>query len=215
MKIIIINGSPRTNGSTATILHQIENELISNGVETAYYDLKELYIDPCSGCCSCYKTGHCYKNDDAEILSEQIRKSDGLVIGSPTYACNVSGTMKLFIDRGHFVIEQLLYNKFCITVSTGENYGYRKTLRILNELVLYSGGYICGSIAVKTPFAESFPINDKTKRLCCRTSRNLILCRRSLLQSIAHNIIFRFGIRPFVYKKGPAYQGVIDRWEEI
>lgn len=212
MKIIIINGSPRTKGSTATILHQIENELIASGVETEYFDLKELQINPCSGCCSCFKTGHCYINDDAEKLSELIGRSDGLVIGSPTYASNVSGIMKQFIDRGHFVIEQLLHNKFCITVSTGENYGYRNTLKILNDLVLYSGGNICGSIAVKAPFAASYTVNDKIRRKCSTSVRKMIRQHRSPLQAIAHKIIFRFGIRPFVLKKGAAYQGVIDRW---
>ena len=135
MQAVIINGSPRAKGITAAILHQIESELIRNGVETAYYDLNSLQISPCTGCCSCYKTGHCYMKDDAEILSEQISRCDGLVIGSPTYASNVSGTMKQFIDRGHFAIEQLLHDKFCITVSTGENYGYKDTLKILNRLV--------------------------------------------------------------------------------
>lgn len=50
MKVIIINGSPRVKGSTATILHQIGNELIATGVETEYFDLKALQINSCSGC---------------------------------------------------------------------------------------------------------------------------------------------------------------------
>jgi len=73
MRIVIINGSPRTKGSTATILHQIEKELIASGAETEYYDLEALLINPCRGCCSCYKTGHCYINDDADTISELIR----------------------------------------------------------------------------------------------------------------------------------------------
>lgn len=215
MRIVIINGSPRTKGSTATILHQIEKELIANGAETEYYDLEALSINPCRGCCSCYKTGHCYINDDADTISELIRQSDGLVIGSPTYASNVSGIVKQFIDRGHFVIEQLLHNKPCITVSTGENYGYKNSLKILNELVLYSGGNICGSVAVKAPFTDSFTVNDKIKRKCSIAVRKMVKHHRSPLQSIIHSIVFRFGIRPFVHKKASSYQGVIDRWAEL
>ena len=105
MKIIVINGSPRKNGLTASILHAVEKELISPGITVEYYDLTDLEIGHCLGCCSCYKTGHCHINDDAEMLSEKIRQADGLVLGSPTYASNVSGLMKDLIDRGHFVIE--------------------------------------------------------------------------------------------------------------
>ena len=29
-----------------------------------------------------------------------------------------------------------------------------------------------------------------------------------------HFVVFRFGIKPFVLKKGDKYQGVVDRWKE-
>ncbi len=215
MRVVIINGSPRANGLTAAILHQIENDLAVNGIEAVYYDLNRLHTEPCSGCCSCYKTGHCFIKDDAEFLSELIGRSDGLVIGSPTYAGNVSGTLKQYIDRGHFVIEQLLHKKFCITVSTGENYGHKDTLKILNKLVLYSGGTLCGRIAVKAPFGDISSAKDEIVRKCGKAVREMMVHRRPLLQTAVHKIIFRFGIRPFVLKKGSAYQGVISRWAEL
>ena len=46
-----------------------------------------------------------------ENLSKNIETADGIIIGSPTYASNVSGQMKVLIDRGHFVIEQLNGNR--------------------------------------------------------------------------------------------------------
>ncbi len=33
-------------------------------------------------------------------------------------------------------------------------------------------------------------------------------------QRVYHFVIFRFGIKPFVLKKGDKYQGVVDRWKE-
>lgn len=71
--------------------------------------------------------------DDAELLSKRIEEADGIVLGSPTYASNVSGLMKDFIDRGHFVIEQLLHKKYCIAVASGENYGSQDTLKVLKN----------------------------------------------------------------------------------
>ena len=152
MKIIIINGSPRGNGLTASILHEIEKNLVKRNVGVAYYNLAELSMAQCRGCCSCFTTGSCHMKDDAEKLSELIADADGLVLGSPTYASNVSGYMKVLIDRGHFVIEQLLAGKKCITVTTGENYGSRDASKVLERLVLYSGGSLVSKIIVNAPF---------------------------------------------------------------
>lgn len=38
MKIVIVNGSPRTGGATAAILRSIEKELRKCGAEIEYYD---------------------------------------------------------------------------------------------------------------------------------------------------------------------------------
>lgn len=66
-------------------------------------------------------------------------RRDGIILGSPTYAGNVSGQMKVIIDRGHFVMEQLLYGKYAISVSTYENYGGGDTSKIINNVTTYSG----------------------------------------------------------------------------
>ncbi len=118
MKILIINGSPRTKGVTATVLHMMEEELVSRGADVEFVNLSEIKMAHCLGCCGCYKNGHCCIDDDAEVLSVRIADADGIVLGSPTYASNVSGLMKDCIDRGHFVIEQLLHGKYCITLAT-------------------------------------------------------------------------------------------------
>ena len=126
-----------------------------------YINLSEFDISHCKGCCQCYKSGRCFISDDAEMLSEKIEKADGIIIGSPTYASNVSGILKDFIDRGHFVIEQLLTGKFAISVATFENYGGKNTSKILNNLLSYSGAMISGKICIKFPFGVDIRNNKK------------------------------------------------------
>lgn len=218
MKIVIINGSPRTDGVTAFILHGMEEQLSMLGAEVEYYNLNELNMRQCKGCCACYSTGHCHIDDDAEKLSQTIRRADGIVLGSPTYASNVSGYMKLLIDRGHFVIEQLLTGKYCVTVATGENYGSRNTGRILNDLVLYSGGQLSQKIVLNVPFNsvrnDSHPSIKIGSLAAKKLYHDISNQRKHPAQIIFHRIIFEFGIRPFVKKKGNAYKGVIDKWME-
>ena len=217
MKIIIVNGSPRINGFTAAILHGMEKYLKAKDIDVEYYDLSTLSMSQCRGCCSCYTTGKCYLDDDAEKLSAKIKSADAVILGSPTYASNVSGYMKTFIDRGHFVIEQLLKDKYCVIVSTGENYGNKDTAGVLKKLVVYSGGLLVKSITAKSPFngykkeyAEKMG-ESAAKSLYQATTRK----KKYPFQFLFHRIVFRLGIKPFVAKKGDAYKGVVEKWKEL
>lgn len=219
MKVVIINGSYRKSGITASALHLIEAGLKENGVETAFHDLGEISMSHCTGCCSCYKTGHCFMKDDAERISEQIAEADGLVLGTPTYASNVSGLMKDFIDRGHFVIEQLLRDKACVTIATGENYGYRDARKVLDRLVIYSGGVLCDSFAMNAPFNGMDVVREELSEKCRKVTRKIMkgLQKKSFhpIQKMIHFVVLKAGIRPLVRKKGVLYQGVADKWEKM
>ena len=73
MKIIIINGSHRKNGVTALILHEMYQKLETYpNVEIQFYNVSDLNLKYCVGCCKCYKNGKCIFNDDIERLSENI-----------------------------------------------------------------------------------------------------------------------------------------------
>ena len=216
MNIIIINGSPRKNGATATILHGIEKRLSERGAETEFINISDMDISPCRGCCSCYKTGCCFLDDGAESLSDKISLADGLVIGSPTYASNISGQLKQFIDRGHFVIEQLLHRKYTVSVVTGENYGSADASNILTKLLKYSGAKISGKIIFNLPFGNSLPdrLSGRISNIADRLFDDIRTGRMYIFQSLVHKIIFSIGIKPFVENKGDSYSGVISKWRK-
>lgn len=217
MKIVIINGSPRKNGATAGMLRAMEDRLAERGAKTEFFNICDMDISPCMGCCSCYKTGRCFIEDDGEKLSAEIAASDGIIIGSPTYASNVSGQLKQFIDRGHFVIEQLLYGKYAVSVATGENYGSRDTSAILNKLLKYSGAMLSGKIICDLPFGSEVTKKARTRanRAADRLFADISLKKTYFFQSLVHKIIFNAGIKPFVERKGESYGGVVTKWKNI
>ena len=219
MQVLIINGSPRKNGVTAAVLHRIEENLRKAGIDVLFYNLGEMKMSHCTGCNYCYRTGHCCIEDDAELLSKRIEEVDGIVLGSPTYASNVPGLMKDFIDRGHFVMEQLLHTKYCITVASGENYGSQDTLKVLKNLVLFSGGRLSGQLRIQAGFNDLEGMIRKRKGEIDYVSQNLIRAMKGKqyypIQSIVHFLIFHLGIKPFVKKKGALYQGVRERWSKL
>lgn len=126
--------------------------------------------------------------------------------------------MKVIIDRGHFVIEQLLFRKYAISISTYENYGGKDTAKILNKLLYYSGASVSNSLVIKTPFSSNPLGNQKTyntvKKAANKFYKDIYKQKTYLYQKIRHFIIFRFGILPFVRKKGSEYQGIVTKWKK-
>lgn len=217
MKIIIINGSPRKNGATAYILNIISAYLkTKSDVTVHFYNLLELDMHACVGCCHCFEHGCCIYNDDAERLSNSISNADGIIIGTPTYASNVPGLLKTFIDRGHLIIEQLLKGKYALGVVTSENYGGSTAAAILKNVFIYAGAHVSSIIKHKLPFSSKPQFSKQQEALFQMKAehfyQNIRNHKVSFFQQTRHSIIFNFGIKPFVLKKGETYQGVLDKW---
>lgn len=211
MKILILNASPRTNGSTATFLDKIYSVLDNyNDVELKHINISNLKLNYCTGCSYCYKSGSCYMKDDLEKLSVEISKSDGLILATPTYVSNVSGQMKTVIDRGHFVLEQLLYDKYAISIVTYDNYGGKAASNVLAKLLSYSGAKVSNNIIIKNTLDY-----DKIMKIADNNAHKLYydikFKRKYFFQELKHSIIFNIGIKPYIMKNKQKYDGVINK----
>ena len=220
MKIVIINASFRKNGATAKVLSEFINQLRPCGnVDIAMFHLSDLKIEYCQGCCGCYKTGQCFIEDDANMLTQAIVEADGVVIGTPNYVSNVSGQLKTLIDRAHFVLPQLLKGKHTIGVVTYENVMGASAYGVLKNLFVLSGAETANKIIAKTPLNSDPTANERVKADVKRKAAKLYHAIRkkkasSLLNRIVHFFAFNFVIKPFVLKKGQAYQGVRQHWTD-
>jgi multimeric flavodoxin WrbA len=101
MHILGINGSPRKNGNTSTLLQAILEGSRKAGAETTEAHLHSLNMKGCIGCLSCRteKPGSCAQKDELSQHLEAVKSCDGLVVACPIYMNRVSGQMKLFVDR--------------------------------------------------------------------------------------------------------------------
>ena len=102
MKILAINGSPRGRRSnTDRILQPFLEGAREAGAETETVYLKDLKINHCLGCFTCWtKTpGVCVHKDDMAALLPKVRRADVVVYATPLYVFTVSGLMKDFMDR--------------------------------------------------------------------------------------------------------------------
>ena len=218
MKIVIINASPRKNGATVRVLSEFAGQLEHKDADIAMFHLTDLDMAFCNGCCNCYKTGRCIFDDGAEMLSQTISGADALIVATPCYASNISGLLKAFIDRGHFVIEQLLTNKRAMGIVTYENAGGGSAYKTLKNLFVFSGASTVDKLIVKTPFdsdpLENTKIKQQIARKAAKLHNSIKNNKSSFSCRIVHFFVLNFGIRPFVRKKGETYQGVVEHWKE-
>ena len=99
MKVLLINGSPKSNGNTAFALSQMAEIFAANGVETETLQVGSQLIRGCIGCGSCYKTRKCVFDDLVNETAAKLNTYDGIVVGSPVYYASPNGTLLSFLDR--------------------------------------------------------------------------------------------------------------------
>lgn len=99
MKIIGIDGSPRKNGNTEKLVKMVLAGAEEAGGSIEFLKLADLAINYCQGCGTCRASGECVMKDDMDRVLDSIQQSDVIVLGSPIYAWQVSGTTKVFMDR--------------------------------------------------------------------------------------------------------------------
>ncbi len=101
LKVLLLNGSPRRNGNTFTLLSEIASQLEKNGIDSEIFQLGNGNIHGCADCGSCHKgSGRCVFNDDAvNRIAEKMAMCDALVVGSPVYYGMPAGQVLSAIQR--------------------------------------------------------------------------------------------------------------------
>jgi multimeric flavodoxin WrbA len=104
MQVIGINGSPRKQWNTATLVAKALEGAAAQGTETEFFHLYDLDFKGCTSCFSC-KTrggksyGRCAMKDGLTPLLDRIATADALVVGSPIYFGSVTGETSSFMER--------------------------------------------------------------------------------------------------------------------
>ncbi len=106
-KLIAINGSPRKDKNTATLLKEAMKGAQSANAETELIHLYDINYKGCSSCFLCKRRGQtqvgkCFMKDDLSVVLDQITESQVLILGSPIYLGDVTGAMRSFMERLFF-----------------------------------------------------------------------------------------------------------------
>ena len=97
--VVAVIGSPRRNGNTVALAAAALKELERCGCRCTKIMLADLHIEACDGHENCGELAECPLDDDTAEVLETVYTADGLILASPVYYENVSGQMKVFMDR--------------------------------------------------------------------------------------------------------------------
>ena len=133
MKVLLINGSPKANGNTATALNEMVKVFEKEGIETEIVHIGNQAIHGCIGCGKCAAAGRCvFKGDPVNAFLDKMEHADGLVVGSPVYYASANGSLYSFLDRLFYAGSCFAF-KPAAAVASARRAGTTATLDSLNK----------------------------------------------------------------------------------
>jgi len=99
MKILALNGSPRKNGTVASLMKAVKESLPPES-QLEWVDVYDLRMKPCTACMVCRTQEVCaLPEDDAHRIAKTIGEAEAFIIGTPVHWGNMSSQLKLLFDR--------------------------------------------------------------------------------------------------------------------
>ncbi|MHB8127219.1 MAG: flavodoxin family protein [Desulfitobacteriaceae bacterium] len=172
MKVIAINGSPRVTGNTQVLLEQVLTGAAEKGAETKQFNINQMNIKGCQACMHCRINDGCAQKDDMQLLYDEIKAADAVVIGTPIYMFQETAQTKTFVDRLFPFLNMDFSSKISkkglmvVTQGNPEINSFRKNIESLNsalgmlgikiEDTIYAGnGNVKGAIAANKSLMSS------------------------------------------------------------
>ena len=183
-KVLLLNGSPRANGCTATALKEMISVFEEEGIETELIHVGNKNIRGCAACGSCMKTGKCIFEDPVNEVAPKFEAADGLVVGSPVYYASPNGTILSLMDRLFYSTHFSKHMKVGAAVVSARRGGNTASFDALNKYFTISGMPVASSTYWNQ--VHGFTAEDVRKdREGLQTMRNLARNMSFMIRAIA------------------------------
>ena len=183
-KVLIVNGSPRAQGCTATALEEMRKVFSEEGIETELIHVGNKAIRGCAACGYCSSHGKCVFDDQVNEAAVKFEEADGLVVGSPVYYGSPNGTILAFLDRLFYSTSFSKHLKVGAAVVSARRGGNTASFDVLNKYFSISGMPIATSTYWNQ--VHGFTAEDVKKDLeGLQTMRNLARNMSFMIKAIA------------------------------
>jgi len=136
-KVLLVNGSPRTDGNTFFCLKEIETQLQKHGLETEIVQIGRGAVRMCINCGGCRQNNGegCVFDDDAcSVITQKMKVADALIVGTPVYYGQPNGGILSLMQRLFFSAGHLVQNKPAAAVAVCRRGGATATLQTMNMM---------------------------------------------------------------------------------
>ena len=145
MKVLILNGSPKTNGNTAIAINEMVKIFDAESIDTEIVQVGNKDIRGCISCGACASSGRCAFDDIVNELAPKLEAADGLVIASPVYYASANATLIACLDRLFYSTNFDKTMKVGASVVVARRGGCSATYDELNKYFTISGMPVASS----------------------------------------------------------------------
>ena len=139
MKVLMINGSPRPKGNTATALAEMERVFDAEGIEVETVQIGNKDIRGCIACGTCGERGACVFDDVVNEIAVKFEQADGLVVATPVYYASPNATVIALLDRLFYSAKFDKTMKVGASIAVARRAGTTATLDVVNKYFSFAG----------------------------------------------------------------------------
>ncbi len=99
VKVLGINGSPRSGGNTDIVIDKILEAVRNNGASVDKIIINDLDFKYCQECDDPDENGNCNFKDDMSTVYKKFKEANAVILASPIFFGSISGQAKMMIDR--------------------------------------------------------------------------------------------------------------------
>ena len=137
MKVMLINGSPHSEGCTYTALSEVGRILSEEGIRSEIFHIGTKPIGGCTACMRCGDLHRCVFDDRVNDFLALAKEADGFIFGSPVHFASAGGAITSFMDRAFYADlrggDGRFYLKPAAAVASARRAGTTATLDQMNK----------------------------------------------------------------------------------
>ena len=141
MNILVLNGSPRPNGSTAGMIKTFKTEAESAGHTVNTVDVCRKNIHGCLACEYCHGKGEgkCVQKDDMEKVMPAYKDCDMIVFASPIYYFDMTAQLSAAIQRVYAIGKPSIASKAALLLSSASPNPFDGAIATYKSMLAFMG----------------------------------------------------------------------------
>lgn len=163
MNILILQGSPRANGSTAWMAEECKKAAEAAGHNVMLVNVARKKIAGCLACEYCHTKGNgaCIQQDDMQELYPMMNEAEVLVLAAPIYYFTLCAQIQAPIQRMYCVNNPAKVKKMALLMSSYSPGVYDGAAAEYRDICNYWNVEDCGIVTAKNDEQKTDGIKQK------------------------------------------------------